>query len=38
LVLREIGYWDVNWKLERDHLIAFQDAVNKVLRARMFGQ
>jgi hypothetical protein len=38
LVLREIGYWDVNWKLERDHLIALQDAVNKVLRARMFGQ
>jgi hypothetical protein len=35
-VLREIGYWDVTWKLQRQHLIAFRDAVNKVLRKHMF--
>jgi hypothetical protein len=38
LVLREIGYWDVTWKLQREHLIAFRDAVNKVLRDHAFGR
>lgn len=38
LVLCEIGYWDVSWKLQREHLIAFKDAVNRVLRTHMFGQ
>jgi hypothetical protein len=38
LVLREIGYRDVTWKLQREHLIAFRDVVNKVLRGHMFGR
>jgi len=38
LVLDEIGYKDVTWKLQRHHLIAFKDAVNKVLREHMFGR
>jgi len=29
LVLHEIGYWEVTWKLRQRHLIAFQDAVNE---------
>lgn len=31
LVLHEIGHKDVTWKLQRHHLIAFRDAVNKIL-------
>jgi hypothetical protein len=38
LLLHEIGYWDVTWQLQRHHLIVFQDAVNEVLRASMFGK
>jgi hypothetical protein len=38
LALDEIGYKDVTWKLQRHHLIAFKDAVNKVLREHMFGR
>jgi hypothetical protein len=30
-VLCEIGYRDATWKLQRHHLIAFQDALNNVL-------
>lgn len=30
-VLRDIGYWDTTWKLQRDHLRDFQVALNKVL-------
>lgn len=38
LVLREIGYRGVAWKLRRHHLHAFRDKVNEVLRAHMFGR
>ncbi|GAB7336243.1 hypothetical protein MBLNU13_g09004t2 [Cladosporium sp. NU13] len=31
LVLHEIGHMDATWKLQRHHLIALKDAVNKVL-------
>lgn len=37
LALDNIGYWDMNWKLQGTHLIAFRDAVNKALRETMFG-
>ena len=38
LLLDEIGYEDVSWKLQRHHLIAFRNVVNKVLREHMFGR
>ncbi|KAM0711510.1 hypothetical protein Q7P35_000876 [Cladosporium inversicolor] len=38
LVLCEVGYWDVPWKLQQHYLIAFRDAVNKVLQTHMFGR
>ena len=31
MLLRDIGYWDITWKLQHHHLIAFRDAVNEVL-------
>lgn len=38
LLFHGIGYWDLTRKLQRHYLIAFQDAVNKGLRANMFGR